>query len=392
MASIDEEQREENIELSGPAFLDSIELLSAGNSALHHELLDSGGLGTGAIQLYPLVGNAMSLLYRLAICYWSCPEDRHDLPNLYGRCCTFALSSLELAFLGYYDQSLGMIRSVCEIINLLQLFTIDNSKLEQWNDILPEKRYRSFGPGAVRGELTRQKVEPYVGPKTYGSLCEFGVHTPPISDRISHDITGTMHVGSQFSTPGFLLCLNQLAMALIPALKLASSSSTLDNEISLTFQQCANELQKSLLNVDVNNYKKLLEVNEPLPPDKVQEMFSNLDSAEQTRLISASIAGLQKKGEIEQVEEFSDEHKRLILNRSLQIFNWQLLRSIARRRLGMAVQDGRNALIKRLTGLLEKLESQPHTSYTNTITLQPDIGSNTYSDNDTNDSMSEGLT
>src|SRR5215208_7414841 len=114
---------------SAHRFLESADTVADGFEALTKEMLTTGQLGQSARAVYEELGTALSLLYRAGTCYWGCQQTGHNIENLAGRVYTFASAALRLTLFGYYDQALGLVRSIAEIVNMMQLFSLQPSKL-----------------------------------------------------------------------------------------------------------------------------------------------------------------------------------------------------------------------------------------------------------------------
>lgn len=185
------------------------------------ELLSNGQLGKRAPELYPQLGTALSLLSQIASCQWGCRGDDHLEENLIRRLVNYSFAALRLARLGLYNESLGMLRSVAEIANLIELFVVDKPSLAKWRSLPPNSRWQYFRPAKVRERIADTKNRPVVDEQTYGKFCDIGIHISPESAKLSHQFEGTVFVGGEFSATALLLVLNELAIMLSAALKLA---------------------------------------------------------------------------------------------------------------------------------------------------------------------------
>ncbi len=105
--------------------------------------------------------------------------DTHFFQRLTARIVTNSLSSLRLALLGYYDESLALTRNLGEIANLLFLFAAKPDSLEAWQLADEKKRKSDFTPVKVRLKLEEINLVPPIDQSRYGLLCEAGVHLGP---------------------------------------------------------------------------------------------------------------------------------------------------------------------------------------------------------------------
>lgn len=130
--------------LVGTDLLDKGREIEASFDALTRLLLRSEQLGVRTPKVYEHLGTALSLLSQLASCAWGCRGGEHTVENLVRRFCNFAFAALRLAFSGFYDEALGLVRGMTEIVNLLQLFSVQPSTLERWKELTPEQRKRVY--------------------------------------------------------------------------------------------------------------------------------------------------------------------------------------------------------------------------------------------------------
>jgi hypothetical protein len=159
-------------------------------------------------------GTLLSLLDRLASCYWECQKGDHIIESLLGRCCSSSFSSLILIRHGYYDEALALARSVDEIANLLILFASDQSALEKWKVSDKRTRINEFGPVKVRIKLEKLDVPTPIGEELYSYLSERAAHVTPYTRPQVHNEALKAMVGGVYQEPGARICLNHIALAL----------------------------------------------------------------------------------------------------------------------------------------------------------------------------------
>jgi hypothetical protein len=97
--------------------------------ALTEILLDSGRLGVNAPKVYERVGDILFQIFQIATCQWGCRHGDHVIENLLRRFYNSACAALRLMASGLYDEALGPIRVMAEIVNILQAFEKDSNYL-----------------------------------------------------------------------------------------------------------------------------------------------------------------------------------------------------------------------------------------------------------------------
>lgn len=174
-------------------------------------------LGISTPACFECLGDVLSMLYEEASCYHECPGGDHLNQRLTARIVTNAFSSLKLASLGYYDESLALTRNLGELANLLFLFAAEPASLALWRSADEKQRKREFGPVKVRLKLEDRGLRPPVDESRYSLLCEVGVHVQPTVAPQSYNEHGRATLGAQFQDEGFMCALNELALAVAEA-------------------------------------------------------------------------------------------------------------------------------------------------------------------------------
>lgn len=107
-------------------------------------------------------------------------DDRHTVQMFVIRLFNVGASALKLGLSGYYQQALQLLRDSLELVNLVDLFRADRSKIAEWRLADNKKLKKDFGPAAVRTALEMfpqfkgQKAGRY---KTYATFSEHAAHT-----------------------------------------------------------------------------------------------------------------------------------------------------------------------------------------------------------------------
>jgi hypothetical protein len=159
-------------------------------------------------------GTLLSLLDRLASCYWECQKGDHIIESLLGRCCSTSFSTLILIRHGYYDESLALARNVDEIANLLILFASDQVALNQWKASDKRARLTEFSPAKVRVKLEQLNVPTPISKEIYGNLSEQATHVTPSTRPQMYNKASNALVGGVYQEAGARICLNHIALAL----------------------------------------------------------------------------------------------------------------------------------------------------------------------------------
>ena len=90
------------------------------------------GMGTKAPACLEEISTVLSLLDRMASCWWICRKGDHLIEYLCGRAASTGRAALRLMRLGFYDESLALSRGLGEIANLFALFQEDGRAFSEW--------------------------------------------------------------------------------------------------------------------------------------------------------------------------------------------------------------------------------------------------------------------
>jgi hypothetical protein len=193
--------------------------------------------GKSLPQTLDAAGTVLSVLYRLACCYYGCPGGDHQIEWLTGKFVNEAVSAHRLIRAAQYDEALILIRGMGEIVNLLWLFQEDRAELVAWKAADRKTRRNHFGPGAVRGRLKKSsELGPPIDDERYAALCEIATHPTPSLAPGHYSGTGRPVLGAILQEVGVFVCVNELAyaiaMAAIPIAVLLNASSDIKTEIT----------------------------------------------------------------------------------------------------------------------------------------------------------------
>ena len=177
-------------------------------------LSDIPKLGISVPACYECLGDVLSMLYAEASCFHGCQGGDHFLQRVTARVVTHSLSSLRLALLGYYDESLALTRNLGEIANLLMLFAAKPDLLESWRIGDEARRKKEFSAVKVRLKLEELGLNPPVNSTRYSLLSEVGVHLIPLVSPQTFNEHGRPTLGAKFQYEGLMCTLNELAVAI----------------------------------------------------------------------------------------------------------------------------------------------------------------------------------
>lgn len=184
------------------AFLDKVGRLTAAKT-----------MPTLAVEELASVGISLNILYQAATCHRRCHGGAHMLERLCGRAYNLACAAFHLLMLGFYDEALGLIRSIGELSNIMILAAEDPVAIREWMNADAKTLRSKFGPAQVRKMLER-KNSPlmYATKQWYGELSESYIHVTPQTKPNQH--SGRAWVGGAFQKDGSEKVFSELATIL----------------------------------------------------------------------------------------------------------------------------------------------------------------------------------
>ena len=192
------------------------------------------------------IGTVLSLLDRMASCWWACRGGDHVVEYLCGRTASTGRAALRLMRFGFYDESLLLSRSIGEIANLLCLFNEEPSSFEKWKQSSRGERMKEFSPVKVRLGLEAVPGTPPISQERYTLLSERAAHVHPETKPQSHNILGIPVPGAIFQDEGLLVCLNELAVTLSLSTLFGALLLDLDKELRKRIIGCAKTLAEQI--------------------------------------------------------------------------------------------------------------------------------------------------
>ena len=168
-------------------------------------------MGERAPQCFRELGTVLSLLDRLASCFWECSKGDHVVEHLVGRAGSFARAALRLIRLGFYDEALVLVRSVGEISNLLVLFCQEDALFQKWKLSNHSQRRKEFDPVKVRIALESKSKPIPMSQSKYARLCEKVAHVTPETKPQNYNVHGRPVAGGYFQEAGVLVTINEVS-------------------------------------------------------------------------------------------------------------------------------------------------------------------------------------
>ncbi|MDA1107209.1 MAG: hypothetical protein O2845_02265 [Proteobacteria bacterium] len=245
--------------LKGRELIDNIRRLEEAAQQAALQLDAKGQLGVRGPEMLTRLGDGLSLLAQIASCAWGCRHAGHAVENLVRRLANAATAALRLAYLGYYDEAIGVIRSAGELANLLQLFFLAPVELGTWTASSRSERMSRYGPAAVRRLVEARDERPIVDEPAYRVLCELGIHVTPASAFLSHDLEGArVYVGPQLSIPGLFLVVSELTYLVGSVLPLVGRLTQQAEPRLGELKACQGALLGTLTWLRITNYEQVL--------------------------------------------------------------------------------------------------------------------------------------
>lgn len=222
--------------------------------------------GDKAPQTRSTLLDTLAALDGAASCYWGCDRKDHTIRYMLGRCCGAAVASIRLLELGYYDESIGLSRSVGEIANLLFLFGKDPSVFEDWKNSDKKRRLREFSPYQVRLRLEGIGVPLPMSAERYSLMSETATHVTPQTLPQAYNPKGVPTLGGYFQPVGALACLNELGYIVALVGLIATKLVDLPNSVQTALLSSAERLFESVGSVDLSTVCAMWEsIANPVP-------------------------------------------------------------------------------------------------------------------------------
>ena len=203
-------------------------------------------LGRKAPACLKHLGAVLSLLDRMASCWWMCHQGKHRIEYLCGRSASNARVVLRLLRFGFYDEALVLCRGLGEVANLMQLFVYDRKAFDEWENLSPQQIRREFTPVKVRLRLESLSMSPAIDEECYRLLSERAAHVHPGTRPQSYNILGVPFVGARIQDEGILVCLNELAVPLSLITAFGANVLKLDQATTKRIISCSRTLAEQI--------------------------------------------------------------------------------------------------------------------------------------------------
>jgi len=154
-------------------YFESVRWSERNIAAVTDDAFAKEALGVRAPVIASALSKALKSLTQLASCEWGCRGKDHTIENLLRRLVNLALGARTLAWVGYYDEALLLLRSGAEVANILQLFSVQPETERTWHAAAESK---DFTPVKVRVAIEAAGVSPFVHQDHYRALCNVAAH------------------------------------------------------------------------------------------------------------------------------------------------------------------------------------------------------------------------
>jgi hypothetical protein len=158
-----------------------------------------------------ILGASLSCLYQIAVCHRGCKGGGHLLERFCGRAYNTGTAAYHLFMLGFYDESLSLVRNLGELSNLMLLSVVNPTAMKEWTISDKKTRKKKFAPVHVRMILEKAK-RPFYKETWYGDLSEMYVHITP--DMSPNNHAGQAMVGGIVQKDGADKVLEELSVLL----------------------------------------------------------------------------------------------------------------------------------------------------------------------------------
>lgn len=210
-------------------------------------------LGKKASPCLEGTGTLLSLLDRMASCWWGCQGGKHQIEYLLGRVSTNARGALRLLRFGFYDESLTLSRTIGESANLLNLLALDGQALDKWKASHGENNPSCFRPVEVRRRIEEIQGRVLIDRDRYHMLSNNVVHPHSKTKPQTFNPLRIPSAGALVQDEGILICLNELALPLGVATAFGVRLLDIEKDIKKRVVSCAGDLIRQIGGVTIDN-------------------------------------------------------------------------------------------------------------------------------------------
>ena len=205
------------------------------------------------------IGTMLSLLDRMASCWWGCKKGDHRIERLCGRAASNSRAILRLIRFGFYDEALALSRGLGETANLMQLFQSDDQALNEWKRASPREIRIKFSTFHVRRRLEIVKKSPCIKEDRYRLLSERAVHVHPGTTPQCYNALGVPVAGAMPQDSRILVCLNEVALPLCIIAPFGAGVLDLEKEAKRNIILSARALAEQLGGAGITTIDEILQ-------------------------------------------------------------------------------------------------------------------------------------
>ena len=187
-----------------PSKLEHIRLLS--NMNTQNRSLSESELKKHSAEL-GLLGSSLNALYQAGTCHRKCLGGGHVLETLVSRVYNLSCSSYSLISIGFYDESLNLVRSIGEIGNLIVMGAMTEGNIQEWIHSDKKTRLNKFSPAKVRKLIGEHAI---MDSEWYSNLCESYTHIIAKAKPNMHNENDISICGGRMQAEGISKALGQL--------------------------------------------------------------------------------------------------------------------------------------------------------------------------------------
>jgi hypothetical protein len=124
-----------------------------------------------------MIHASMNVIYTFTHEYQKRTDDELTIQLLGIRLFNSSASALALMLVGYYQNSVALLRDLLETGFLMDYFSIDRSKIQEWQRSNEQERKNKFGPVEIRKALDgRDNATEQKRAQIYKLMCTHGTH------------------------------------------------------------------------------------------------------------------------------------------------------------------------------------------------------------------------
>lgn len=160
-----------------------------------------------------LLGTSMNALYQAGTCHRKCWGGGHVLETLVARIYNLACSSYSLISIGFYDESMNLVRSIGEIANIIVMSVGRKEQIQEWIHSDKKTRMKKYSPAKVRAIIGDQAL---MDGEVYSNLCESYTHITAGAKPNMHNEVDLSICGGRMQPDGISKALDELTNIVVP--------------------------------------------------------------------------------------------------------------------------------------------------------------------------------